>query len=105
MIIPMLSMLNTPEIILILAFALIFFGAKKLPEMARGLGQGIKEFKKASREVTDELHNAIEAEPPAPPKPAAPKPAESVPQQSAESTPPAAPPKPGAAPSTEMPKV
>ena len=44
------------EMILILAVVLILFGAKKLPELAKGLGQGIKEFKKASREVTEELH-------------------------------------------------
>jgi len=36
------------EIILILAIVLILFGAKKLPELAKGLGQGIKEFKKAT---------------------------------------------------------
>ena len=64
-----LGMLNTPEIILILALALILFGAKKLPELAKGLGHGIKEFKKASREVTDELQSAMDAEPPPPPRP------------------------------------
>src|SRR5947209_3968622 len=37
------------EIILILALILILFGARKLPELAKGLGQGIKEFKKATR--------------------------------------------------------
>jgi sec-independent protein translocase protein TatA len=37
------------EIVLILAVVLILFGAKKLPELAKGLGQGIKEFKKATR--------------------------------------------------------
>jgi sec-independent protein translocase protein TatA len=54
------------EIVLILAVVLILFGAKKLPELAKGLGQGIKEFKKASREVTEELSNAadLDAEPP-----------------------------------------
>src|SRR6266487_473432 len=46
------------EIVLILAVVLIMFGAKKLPELAKGLGQGIKEFKKATREVTDEIQNA-----------------------------------------------
>ena len=46
------------EIVLILAVVLILFGAKKLPELAKGLGTGIKEFKKATREVTDEIHNA-----------------------------------------------
>ncbi len=48
------------QIVLILALILIFFGARKIPELAKGLGQGIKEFKKATREVTDEIHNAAE---------------------------------------------
>src|SRR5881409_2391971 len=44
------------EIVLILAVVLILFGAKKLPELAKGLGQGIKEFKKATREVQEEIN-------------------------------------------------
>jgi sec-independent protein translocase protein TatA len=48
------------EIVLILAVVLLLFGSKKLPELARGLGQGIKEFKKATREVSDEMHNAMD---------------------------------------------
>jgi sec-independent protein translocase protein TatA len=55
------------EIILILALILILFGAKKLPELAKGLGQGIKEFKKATKEVTEEVSHAMD-EPPPPPK-------------------------------------
>ena len=54
------------EIILILALVLILFGAKKLPELAKGLGQGIKEFKKATREVTDEVSQAMDETPPPP---------------------------------------
>jgi sec-independent protein translocase protein TatA len=42
------------QVILILAIVLIFFGARKLPELAKGLGQGIKEFKKASREIIED---------------------------------------------------
>jgi len=42
------------EIILILALVLILFGAKKLPELARGLGTGIKEFKKATGNAPEE---------------------------------------------------
>jgi sec-independent protein translocase protein TatA len=57
------------EIILILALVLILFGAKKLPELAKGLGTGIKEFKKATREVTDEIHSAMDETPPPPPPP------------------------------------
>ncbi len=56
------------EIILILALVLILFGAKKLPELARGLGQGIKEFKKATREVTDEIQTAMDENPAQPQK-------------------------------------
>ena len=56
------------EIILILALVLILFGAKKLPELAKGLGTGIKEFKKATRDVTEEMHSAMEEPPPPPPK-------------------------------------
>ena len=51
------------EIVLILAVVLILFGAKKLPELAKGLGTGIKEFKKATREVTEEVQNAAEETP------------------------------------------
>lgn len=56
------------EMVLIFAVILLLFGAKKLPELARGLGQGIKEFKKASNEVTEELQRAAEEPPPAPPQ-------------------------------------
>ena len=52
------AMLGGWEIILILAVVLILFGAKKIPELAKGLGSGIKEFKKATREVSDEISNA-----------------------------------------------
>jgi sec-independent protein translocase protein TatA len=50
------------EVVLILAVVLILFGAKKLPELAKGLGQGIKEFKKASTEITSEIQRAGEEE-------------------------------------------
>ncbi|MBI4657476.1 MAG: twin-arginine translocase TatA/TatE family subunit [Verrucomicrobia bacterium] len=82
-------MLNGYEIILILTLALIFFGAKKLPELARGLGQGIREFRKASREVTSEVETMMESEPYAPPReipPPAPE-AEPVTQGAAASAP------------------
>ena len=49
------------EIILILALVLILFGAKKLPELAKGLGTGIKEFKKATREIPWRKWRIIEA--------------------------------------------
>jgi sec-independent protein translocase protein TatA len=56
------------EIVLILAVVLILFGAKKLPELAKGLGTGIKEFKKATREVTEEMSSAMDESPHSPPK-------------------------------------
>lgn len=59
-------MLGGWEIVLILAVVLILFGAKKLPELAKGLGSGIKEFKKATRDVTDEISNAMDETPPPP---------------------------------------
>jgi sec-independent protein translocase protein TatA len=63
------------QIILILLLVLIFFGARRLPELAKGLGQGIKEFKKATREVTDEIqHSMDDANYSAPPKRAEPEP-------------------------------
>ena len=94
MMIPPLAMLQMPEIIALLVLALILFGAKKLPELAKGLGQGIKEFKKATRDVTDELHNAIDHDRPSSTSPPAHYPAyteansnESNPGYGAESTP------------------
>jgi sec-independent protein translocase protein TatA len=60
------AMLGWPEIIGILVIVLVLFGAKKVPELMRGMGHGIKEFKKATREVQDEVQRAIEDEPPAP---------------------------------------
>lgn len=46
------AMLNGWEIVAVLAVVLLIFGAKKLPELARGLGQGIREFRKSSTETT-----------------------------------------------------
>lgn len=43
--------LGTTELILILAVVLIFFGAKKLPDIAKGLGRGIKDFKTEVAEI------------------------------------------------------
>ena len=64
------AMLGGWEIILIMAVILLLFGAKKLPELAKGLGQGIKEFKKATTDVQRDLQSALEEEntppPPAP---------------------------------------
>jgi sec-independent protein translocase protein TatA len=76
------------EIILILALVLILFGAKKLPELARGLGQGIKEFKKATREVTDEVQHAMDDTPSESAKSLPPRSAQPEPRQTASQSPP-----------------
>ena len=49
-----LEAVKPAEIILILAVVLLLFGGRKIPELMRGLGQGIKEFKDASKGNTDE---------------------------------------------------
>jgi len=48
-----------PEMILILVVALLVFGGDKLPELARGLGKGIRDFKDAANGVKDEFHDTI----------------------------------------------
>lgn len=50
--------LGSTEMILILVVVLFFFGAKKLPELARGLGKGIREFKDATKEVKENIEKA-----------------------------------------------
>ena len=58
-------MLNAPEVIVIGVVVFIFVGAKRMPELARSLGQGIREFKKAASEASDEAMKAL-TEPEAP---------------------------------------
>jgi sec-independent protein translocase protein TatA len=50
--------LGGPELLIILAVLILLFGAKKLPELAKGLGKSINEFKKASTEKEDEEREA-----------------------------------------------
>jgi len=52
--------LGSQEIILILLVILVLFGAKKIPEMMQGLGKGIREFKKASRDIEEEVTKPLE---------------------------------------------
>ena len=77
--------LGGTEVVLILAVILILFGAKKIPELARGMGQGIKEFKKATKEVTDEIQNAPTDTTSTPPPPPAPSRASQTVSQSSDS--------------------
>jgi sec-independent protein translocase protein TatA len=50
------------EVVLILVLVLLLFGAKRLPEIARSLGKSLREFKKATKEVKDELDISDEIE-------------------------------------------
>ena len=47
-----------PDVLVILLIVLILFGAKKLPDLARGLGQSMNEFRKAREDISRELHDA-----------------------------------------------
>jgi sec-independent protein translocase protein TatA len=51
--------LGAPEIILIFLVVVIFFGAKKIPELAKGLGTGMREFRKAAREIQDDIEKEV----------------------------------------------
>ncbi|MCC9166672.1 twin-arginine translocase TatA/TatE family subunit [Pontibacter harenae] len=51
--------LGGTEVILILSVILLFFGAKKLPELAKGLGRGIREFKDATKEIQHDIENSV----------------------------------------------
>lgn len=68
--------LGGPEIVFIMLAILLLFGAKKIPELARGLGKGIREFKDATKEVRDNLEESVNLEdnkPIASPRKASPK--------------------------------
>lgn len=55
-----LLFIGTTELLLIAGVALLLFGGKKLPEMMRGLGQGVREFKKGINEINDVKKGAKE---------------------------------------------
>ena len=52
--------LGAMEITIIFIIVLLLFGGKKLPELAKGLGKGIKEFKKAKNDVSEEINKVTE---------------------------------------------
>jgi sec-independent protein translocase protein TatA len=54
----MLGSLGMPELVVIAVVVLLIFGPKKLPGLARGLGESIKEFKKAGKELQDTVNEA-----------------------------------------------
>ena len=57
----MLQGIGTWEILLIFLVALLLFGAKRIPEIAKGLGKGITEFKRAVKDVKDEIETSAES--------------------------------------------
>jgi TatA/E family protein of Tat protein translocase len=69
-----------PELMMIMFIVLLLFGANRLPELARGMGKSIREFKKAASGVENEVRRAMEDEPAKP----APKPPGTVQQAGAD---------------------
>ncbi len=51
----MFGNLGTMEILVIVLIIVVLFGAKKIPELAKGLGKGMKEFKKAVKDIEDDI--------------------------------------------------
>jgi len=58
----MIGGLGLPELMIIFFVILLLFGAKRLPELAAGLGKGLREFKKAANDVKDELEDAAKVD-------------------------------------------
>jgi len=56
----MIGGIGAQELVLILLVVLLLFGAKRIPEIAQGLGKGISEFKKAMRDTKDEIEKPAE---------------------------------------------
>lgn len=75
-----LDNLGGPQLFVIFVLSLMLFGGKKLPELARGVGKAVREFKRAASGVENEFRRAMDTDPPPPrpsarPKVIAPKPA------------------------------
>ncbi len=51
------------EIFVIIFALLLLFGAKKIPELARGMGKGIREFKDATKEIKDDIEKGLDEKP------------------------------------------
>jgi TatA/E family protein of Tat protein translocase len=75
--------IGMPELLLILGLALIVLGPKKLPELAKTLGKGLAEFRRATDELKDEFRK-VEADLDEPPPPTEPLTTDPLPAQSAE---------------------
>ncbi len=55
----MFENIGGPELLLILIVIFLFFGVKKIPEIAKGLGEGIREFRKAARDIHEEINKEV----------------------------------------------
>lgn len=62
-------MIGAPEIIFIVLIVLLLFGGKKIPELMRGLGKGVKSFKQGMSEMEEEIKKPLEAEEKCPSQP------------------------------------
>jgi len=94
-----------PELLMIMFVVLLLFGGEKLPQFARGFGKAMREFKKATSNVEEEIKRALEEEPPAA-KPAVatlPQPAILPPVPSAPLSPPSSHPAPTSPPAAPPP--
>ncbi len=58
-----LQNINGPEILLIFLIVLLLFGAKRLPELSRSFGKSIREFKRATTDIEEDIRNAMDEEP------------------------------------------
>jgi len=54
----LLGMFGGPEIMVVLVIVVLLFGGKKIPELMRGMGKGMKEFKDATKDIKEEINNA-----------------------------------------------
>ena len=54
----MLLFIGGPEIVVILLFIIMFFGSKKIPDLARGLGKAMREVRDASNEIKNEIRES-----------------------------------------------
>ena len=59
----LLGIIGGQEIILIILVVLLLFGGKKIPELMRGLGKGVKEYKKAANDIDDEVRSVTDDKP------------------------------------------
>ena len=58
------------ELLVVFLVILLLFGAKRLPEIAQGMGKGIREFRKAMKDTTSEIKSSLDEETPSASKPA-----------------------------------